>query len=88
MLQLFGLDEDGRIALHVWFDIEDIDAAVAELDAAHARFEELHALDARDSKTRQTECSTATSHTSPAVIGTRWRSCWPTTSRPTIVAAW
>ena len=42
MLQLFGLDDDGRIALQVLFDIEDIDAALAELDAAHARFEERH----------------------------------------------
>ncbi len=41
-LQLFGLDRDGRIAMEVWFDIEDIDAAVAELDATHARFEEEH----------------------------------------------
>ncbi|HTC69116.1 MAG TPA: hypothetical protein VK662_06065, partial [Acidothermaceae bacterium] len=40
MLQLFGLDDEGRIALHVWFDLEDIDAAIAELDAVHARFEE------------------------------------------------
>jgi DNA-binding SARP family transcriptional activator len=40
MLQLFGLDDEGRIALHVWFDLEDIDAAIAELDALHARFEE------------------------------------------------
>jgi len=38
-LQLYGLDEDGRIALEVWFDVEDIDAAMAELDAAHARLE-------------------------------------------------
>ena len=42
MLQLVGLDEEGRIALQVWFDLEDIDAAIAELDAAHARFEEEH----------------------------------------------
>lgn len=35
-LQLFGLDDDGRIGLHVWFDIDDIEAAMAELDA---RFE-------------------------------------------------
>ena len=40
LLQLFGLDEDGRIALQVWFDVEDMDAAIAELDAVHARFEE------------------------------------------------
>ena len=26
MLQVFGLDEDGRIALQVKFDVEDIDA--------------------------------------------------------------
>ena len=39
-LHLFGLDENGRIALQVSFDVEDIDAALAELDAAHARFEE------------------------------------------------
>ena len=34
-----GIDDEGRIALQVWFDIEDIDAAIAELDTAHARFE-------------------------------------------------
>ena len=32
----------GRIALQVWFDVEDMDAAIAELDAAHARLEERH----------------------------------------------
>ena len=40
ILQLFGLDENGRIALQVSFDVEDIDAALAELDTAHARFED------------------------------------------------
>ena len=40
LLHLFGLDNDGRIALFVVFDIEDLDAAVAELDALHARFED------------------------------------------------
>ena len=40
LLQLFGIDKEGRIALQVLFDIEDMDAAIAELDAAHARFEE------------------------------------------------
>ena len=39
-LQLYGIDEEGRIALQVWFDLEDMDAAIAELDAEHARFEE------------------------------------------------
>ncbi|WP_254848318.1 BTAD domain-containing putative transcriptional regulator, partial [Mycobacterium sp. SP-6446] len=41
-LQLYGIDTEGRIALQVFFDIEDVDAAMAELDAAHARFEEEH----------------------------------------------
>ena len=41
-LQLFGLDEDGRIAMEVWFDIDDMDTALAELDATHARFGEPH----------------------------------------------
>ncbi len=40
MLELLGLDEEGRIALQIYFDIEDLDAAIAELDAAHAGFEE------------------------------------------------
>lgn len=40
LLQLFGLDEDGRIALQVWFDTDDMDAAIAELDAVHACFAE------------------------------------------------
>jgi hypothetical protein len=42
VVQLCGIDTEGRIALQVWFDIEDIDAAVDELDAAHARFGEAH----------------------------------------------
>jgi DNA-binding SARP family transcriptional activator len=42
MLYLFGLDDAGQIDLCVVFDVEDIDAALAELDAAHARFEEQH----------------------------------------------
>ncbi|MGA8545923.1 MAG: BTAD domain-containing putative transcriptional regulator [Mycobacterium sp.] len=39
-LQLYGIDEQERIALQIWFDVEDLDAAIAELDAMHARFEE------------------------------------------------
>ncbi|MGV0811205.1 BTAD domain-containing putative transcriptional regulator [Mycolicibacterium boenickei] len=39
-LSLYGIDEQGRVTLQVWFDIEDIDAATAELDAVHTRFEE------------------------------------------------
>ena len=40
MLQVVGLDEEGRIALQVKFDVDDMDAALTELDAVHARFEE------------------------------------------------
>ncbi|OQZ91861.1 hypothetical protein BST11_06675 [Mycobacterium alsense] len=39
LLHLVGLDEEGRIALQVSFDVEDMDAALAELDA---RFEAEH----------------------------------------------
>ncbi len=35
-----AIDEQGRVALQIWFDVEDMDAAIAELDAVHARFEE------------------------------------------------
>lgn len=36
MLQLLGLDDEGRIALQVWFDVEDMDAALSELDFRQA----------------------------------------------------
>ncbi len=39
MLILYGIDDRGRVALQVTFDIEDIAAAKAELDAQHARLE-------------------------------------------------
>lgn len=39
-LQLSGVDEQGRIALQIWFDSDDLDAAIAELDAVRPRFEE------------------------------------------------
>ncbi|WP_445164442.1 BTAD domain-containing putative transcriptional regulator [Mycobacterium sp. Dal123C01] len=42
MLQLIGLDDEGRISLQVWFDVDDIEAAITELDAVHARFEGAH----------------------------------------------
>ncbi|OBF33615.1 hypothetical protein A5724_18815 [Mycobacterium sp. ACS1612] len=44
MLHVAGLDGNGRIAMQVWFDVEDMDAAVAELDAAHARSERRNSL--------------------------------------------
>jgi class 3 adenylate cyclase len=39
-LQVVGIDDEGRIASQVKFDPEDFDAAVAELDALQARFDE------------------------------------------------
>src|SRR6202044_3688980 len=39
-LQIYGIDEEGRISLQIWFDLEDMDAAIAELDPAHPRFED------------------------------------------------
>ena len=37
MFQVVGLDDNGRIALQVKFDIDDMEAAIAELDATWAR---------------------------------------------------
>ncbi len=39
-LQVYGIDDDGRITFHVWFDAEDTVAALAELDAQYARSQE------------------------------------------------
>ncbi|AEV75449.1 putative ATPase [Mycolicibacterium rhodesiae NBB3] len=39
VLQIFAIDETGRVARHLLFDVEDMDAAVAELDALHAQLE-------------------------------------------------
>ncbi|GBG37430.1 hypothetical protein NJB14197_00340 [Mycobacterium montefiorense] len=46
LLQLFAIDDNGQVVRQVWFDVDDIDAAMTELDAAHARFEEEY-LDVR-----------------------------------------
>ena len=40
LLQLYAINDEGQVAWQVWFDVDDIDTAIAELDAAHARFEE------------------------------------------------
>ncbi|OBG40167.1 BTAD domain-containing putative transcriptional regulator [Mycobacterium sp. E3198] len=40
LLQLYAINDDGQVAWQVWFDVDDMDAALAELDAAAARFEE------------------------------------------------
>ncbi|WP_458320070.1 BTAD domain-containing putative transcriptional regulator [Mycolicibacterium brisbanense] len=42
-LQVFGIDEAGRIALQIWFDLDDMDAALTELDSRHAEFGAEHA---------------------------------------------
>jgi class 3 adenylate cyclase len=42
LLQLYAINEEGQVAWQVWFDVEDIDDAMAELDAAHARLEAEH----------------------------------------------
>ncbi|OBF99157.1 hypothetical protein A5772_13185 [Mycolicibacter sinensis] len=39
LLQLYDVDDQGRITHQIWFDVDDMDAAIAELDALHARFE-------------------------------------------------
>lgn len=39
-LQLLALDERGRICQHLFFDLEDEDAATAELDALHAAYDQ------------------------------------------------
>ncbi|WP_336584509.1 BTAD domain-containing putative transcriptional regulator [Mycolicibacterium tusciae] len=39
LLQLYGLNQEGRIALQIWFDVDDMDTAMAELDARHARLD-------------------------------------------------
>lgn len=40
MLHLAAINEEGLIALQIWFDVEDVDAAIAELDTLHTRFGE------------------------------------------------
>ncbi|OBF12263.1 hypothetical protein A5730_05190 [Mycobacterium sp. ACS4054] len=32
-LSLYGIDDESRISLQIWFDVDDLDAAMAELDA-------------------------------------------------------
>lgn len=38
-LQVYGVGEDGRFALQIWFDLNDLDAALTELDSQHAQVE-------------------------------------------------
>ncbi|MBZ4557629.1 AAA family ATPase [Mycobacterium avium subsp. hominissuis] len=39
LLQVYAVDENSQVVRQVWFDVEDMDAAMAELDATYARFE-------------------------------------------------
>nr|WP_082939991.1 BTAD domain-containing putative transcriptional regulator [Mycolicibacterium peregrinum] len=36
ILQVYAIDDEGRIALQIWFDLEDMDAAIAELEVRYA----------------------------------------------------
>jgi DNA-binding SARP family transcriptional activator len=38
VLELYGLDDEGRIALRLWFDADDFERALAELESWHCRF--------------------------------------------------
>ncbi|WP_082983915.1 BTAD domain-containing putative transcriptional regulator [Mycobacterium sp. 1165178.9] len=42
LLQLYAIDENGQVVRQVWFDVEDMAAAMAELDAAYAQLEAEH----------------------------------------------
>ncbi|MFV8054395.1 BTAD domain-containing putative transcriptional regulator [Mycobacterium sp. 48b] len=70
MLQLVGLDEEGRVALQIWFDIEDIDIAITELDAQHDRFETLR-WRAMDS-VPDTACIRASERAAAAIDAEAW----------------
>ena len=69
-LQLYGVDEEGRIALQIWFDLEDMDAAIAELDATYARFEKAR-RNARRPRTRRANCTSGSRCASLPEIGAR-----------------
>ncbi|WP_267887329.1 BTAD domain-containing putative transcriptional regulator [Mycolicibacterium brisbanense] len=49
-LQVFGIDDAGRIALQIWFDLDDMDAALTELDSLHAEFGAQHARTSLENK--------------------------------------
>lgn len=42
ILELYALDDEGRIARRVWFDAEDMDTALAELDDLYGQYERPH----------------------------------------------
>ncbi len=47
LLQLYAIDGTGRVSQQIWFDVDDLDAAIAELDAMHAQFEQEAHLEGR-----------------------------------------
>ena len=53
VLVLFGMNDEGRIALQLAFDVDDVDAAMAELEVQHARYEQ------EDPSTRANEAENA-----------------------------
>nr|WP_256364324.1 BTAD domain-containing putative transcriptional regulator [Mycobacterium sp. GA-1285] len=42
LLQIYGIDDSGRVSLQVWFDVDDMDAALVQLDALYNQQERLH----------------------------------------------
>ena len=79
LLQVFAIDEQGRVALQIWFDAEDMDAAMAELDALHARFEEERFKARRLENAASQAVAALHRANSPPETGMHSRRYWPTT---------
>nr|WP_231988819.1 BTAD domain-containing putative transcriptional regulator [Mycobacterium sp. 1274761.0] len=67
LLELYGLNEAGQIALHVFFDVEDKDAAIAELEAIHTRFAAEH-----EREPHENACVRALRRFDAAVLSGNW----------------
>ncbi|MCV7401162.1 AAA family ATPase [Mycobacterium fragae] len=76
MLQVVGLDEEGRIALVVWFDVEDMGAAMAELDATHVRFEKEQRTVPAQTEPPSAKFDTAAARVSERVMAALDREDW------------
>ncbi|MEW2482251.1 BTAD domain-containing putative transcriptional regulator [Mycobacterium sp. NPDC049093] len=74
LLRLMGIDEDDRVCLHISFDLDDIDAAMAELDAQHARFEalQLNAKSQVPQRYLDTSCTQASGRAVAAIDAEAW----------------
>lgn len=55
MLHVVSLDGEGRLARSVWYDVDDVDSARTELDAANARLRQRQALALENSASRAGE---------------------------------